>query len=201
MRVGISADLSRLPRDCGTWKEPAISKHLHDDSGPSRDGASGGLRVGHGYDAHRFVDGAEVAGRVLVLGGVAFPGEPSLAGHSDADVVAHAVIDALLGAAGLGDIGTMFCDSDERWRDADSLEMLASAAERMARARWRLVNADCTVVCDRPKIAPQRDMMQAHLSEAAGGPVTVCGKRTEGLTSAEGIVAHAVALVARSEPQ
>lgn len=155
------------------------------------------MRVGHGYDAHRFAagpaDGAD--GRVLVLGGVRFAQERPLVGHSDADVVAHAVIDAMLSAAGLGDIGTSFPDSDEQWRDADSIEMLALVAARLADAGWRLANADCTVICDRPMIAPWREQMQQHLSGAAGGPVTVCGKRTEGLASGEGIVAHAVALV------
>ncbi len=131
-----------------------------------------------------------------MLGGVRFPDEQSLEGHSDADVVAHAVIDAMLSAAGLGDIGTHFPDSDGRWRDADSIEMLAQVAALLADGGWHLANADCTVVCDRPMIAPHREQMQERLSVAAGGPVTVCGKRTEGLGNADGIVAHAVALVA-----
>ena len=130
-----------------------------------------------------------------MLGGVRFSGERPLAGHSDADVVAHAVIDAMLSAAGLGDIGTHFPDNDERWRDADSIEMLQQVAGRLAEAGWQLANADCTVICDRPMIAPHRAEMQERLSGAAGGPVTVCGKRTEGLGDTEGIVAHAVALV------
>ena len=101
----------------------------------------------------------------------------------------------MLSAAGLGDIGTHFPDSDERWRDADSIEMLDQVAARLAEDGWQLANADCTVICDRPMIAPQRDQMQKRLSNAAGGPVTVCGKRTEGLGHGDGIVAHAVALV------
>ncbi len=153
------------------------------------------MRVGHGYDAHPFTDGADAGGRTLVLGGVRFPGERPLAGHSDADVVAHAVIDAMLSAAGLGDIGTHFPDSDERWRGADSIEMLRLVAAHLADAGWQLANADCTVICDRPMIGPHRDDMQERLSSAAGGPVTVCGKRTEGLGGSDGIVAHAVALL------
>lgn len=152
------------------------------------------MRVGHGYDAHPFED-ADPSGQTLVLGGVRFPGERPLVGHSDADVVAHAVIDAMLSAAGLGDIGTQFPDSEERWRDADSVEMLRQVAALLAAAGWELANADCTVICDRPMIAPHRDQMQQRLSSAAGGPVTVCGKRTEGLGTADGIVAHAVALL------
>ena len=152
------------------------------------------MRVGHGYDAHPFAD-ADASGRILVLGGVRFPGERPLVGHSDADVVAHAVIDAMLSAAGLGDIGTQFPDSDERWRGADSIEMLRQVSALLAEGGWMLANADCTVICDRPMIAPHRDQMQELLSAAAGGPVTVCGKRTEGLGNADGIVAHAVALV------
>ena len=153
------------------------------------------MRVGHGYDAHPFVDGASQADRTLVLGGVRFPGEQPLVGHSDADVVAHAVIDAMLSAAGLGDIGTHFPDSDDRWRGADSIELLRHVSALLVEDGWQLANVDCTVICDRPMIAPHRDQMQEHLSSAAGGPVTVCGKRTEGLGNANGVVAHAVALV------
>lgn len=153
------------------------------------------MRVGHGYDAHPFIDGADAGERTLVLGGVRFAGQRPLAGHSDADVVAHAVIDAMLSAAGLGDIGTHFPDSDERWRGADSIEMLKQVAAHLAEAGWQLANADCTVICDRPMIAPHRDEMHERLSSAAGGPVTVCGKRTEGLGGSDGIVAHAVALL------
>ncbi len=165
------------------------------------------MRVGHGYDAHPFASpadssgwadkrtGEQADGQTLVLGGVQFPAEQPLQGHSDADVVVHAVIDAMLSAAGLGDIGTHFPDSDERWRDADSIAMLHQVADRLGEAGWQLANADCTVICDRPMIAPHRNEMNARLSAAAAGPVTVCGKRTEGLSTSGGIVAHAVALV------
>ena len=163
-----------------------------------RGGADGlAIRVGHGYDAHPFAKAGDESGRTLVLGGVRFPDERPLEGHSDADVVAHAVIDAMLSAAGVGDIGTHFPDSDERWQGADSVEMLRVIAARLAETGWRLANADCTVICEWPKIAPHRAEMHNVLSAAAGGPVTVCGKRTEGLSTTDGIVAHAVALVTR----
>jgi 2-C-methyl-D-erythritol 2,4-cyclodiphosphate synthase len=155
------------------------------------------MRVGNGFDVHPWSGDAD---RTLVLGGVPFPGERGLAGHSDADPVAHACIDALLGAAGLGDIGSLFPDTDERWRDADSVALLAEAAARVRDAGWEPANVDCTVVLDAPKLAPVRDEMQRRLSDAVGAPVTVKGKRTEGvgaLGRGEGIVAWAVALVAR----
>jgi 2-C-methyl-D-erythritol 2,4-cyclodiphosphate synthase len=155
------------------------------------------VRVGNGFDVHAWSDDP---GRVLVLGGVTFAGERGLAGHSDADVVAHACTDALLGAAGLGDIGSLFPDTDDRWRDADSVGLLAEAARRVRAAGWNPQNVDCTVVLDAPKLAPAREEMQRRLGEAVGAPVTVKGKRTEGvgaLGRGEGIVAWAVALVAQ----
>lgn len=175
------------------------------------------LRIGLGVDVHRFKDaptldlpavdlqGAvdETAARTLVLGGVSFPGEPPLVGHSDADAVAHAVADAILGAAGLGDIGLHFPDTDERWRGADSLVLLAECAARAKRAGWQLVNADCTVVAERPRLAPVAAEMGALLSRAAGGPVHVKATRPEGLGSLgrlEGLGCVAVALLARAEP-
>jgi 2-C-methyl-D-erythritol 2,4-cyclodiphosphate synthase len=155
------------------------------------------MRIGNGFDVHPWSDDPD---RVLVLGGVRFDGERGLAGHSDADVVAHACTDALLGAAGLGDIGSLFPDTDEQWHDADSLALLADAAGRVRAAGWEPANVDCTVVLDAPRLAPIRDAMQSRLSEAVGAPVTVKGKRTEGVGSlgrGEGVVAWAVALVAR----
>lgn len=156
------------------------------------------LRVGHGFDAHRFA--APGLGRVLVLGGVRFEGEVGLEGHSDADPLAHATTDALLAAAGLGDIGTHFPDTDERWRGADSVALLAEAARLVREAGWEPQNVDCTVVLDAPKLAPVRAEAEARLSAAVGAPVTVKGKRTEGIGAlgrGEGVVAWAVALVAR----
>lgn len=155
------------------------------------------FRVGQSFDVHARSDDPE---RVLVLGGVTFPGEPGLTGHSDADVVAHACIDALLGAAGLGDIGQMFPDTDPTLEGADSIELLRRAAAAVREAGWRPGNIDCSVVLDRPKIAPVKEQMESMLTDAAGAPVTVSGRRSEGvgaLGRGEGIVAWAVALVAR----
>ena len=117
--------------------------------------------IGFGYDTHRLV-----AGRPLVLGGVRIEHELGLSGHSDADVLTHAVMDALLGAAGLGDIGAHFPDSDERWRDADSVDLLREVAALVAGAGLRVVNVDATVVLERPKVAPHRDAMRTRLAEA-----------------------------------
>jgi 2-C-methyl-D-erythritol 2,4-cyclodiphosphate synthase len=156
------------------------------------------LRVGNGFDVHRWSDDPS---RQLVIGGVVFDGARGLDGHSDADPVAHACTDALLGAAGLGDIGSLFPDTDDRWRGADSVVLLAEAARLVREAGWAVQNVDCTVVLDDPKLAPVRDAAQARLGEAVGAPVTVKGKRTEGvgaLGRGEGVVAWAVALIARS---
>ncbi len=153
--------------------------------------------MGLGFDVHPY---SEDEHRRLVLGGAVFPGERGLAGHSDADVVAHAVADALLGAAGLDDIGTHFPDADPAWKGADSLGLLARAAELVRQAGWQPVNADCSVVLDRPKLAPRRREMEASLGAAAGAEVTVRGRRPEGLGAlgrGEGVACWAVALVAR----
>ncbi|MGD0085441.1 MAG: 2-C-methyl-D-erythritol 2,4-cyclodiphosphate synthase [Acidimicrobiales bacterium] len=152
-------------------------------------------RVGVGYDVHRY---ATDESRVLVLGGVRFPGENGLAGHSDADVVAHSVADAMLGAAGLGDLGAHFSDQDERWQSADSMDLLARVAQLVQNEGFRLTNADCTVVCDRPRLVGSREEMMRKLSAAAGGPVHVKATRPEGLGALgrrEGIACMAVALL------
>jgi 2-C-methyl-D-erythritol 2,4-cyclodiphosphate synthase len=151
------------------------------------------LRVGQGFDIHPF---SEDPGRRLVLGGVHVDG-PGLKGHSDADVVCHAITDALLGAAGLGDIGTMFPDTDELWRGADSVALLAAALERVW-AGWRAVNVDCTVIAEAPRLATYKDQMQQRLSALVGAPVSVKAKRGEGLGALgrrEGIACLAVALI------
>ena len=152
-------------------------------------------RVGQGFDVHRFSDDSA---RRLVLGGVVFEGEPGLEGHSDADVIAHAVADALLGAAGLGDLGEHFPDTDPRWAGAHSIGLLRRVVALVREANWRPVNVDCSVVCERPRLAPRRAEMQGLLSDAVGAPVTVKGRRAEGLGAlgrAEGIACWAVALV------
>lgn len=155
-----------------------------------------GLRIGHGYDVHRLV-----TGRPLILGGVTIPYEQGLLGHSDADVLAHAVMDALLGAAALGDIGGMFPDSDECWRGADSLRLLERVTARLAENGWAIGNVDATVLAQAPRLAPHIPEMRRRLAAAMDINVTqVSVKATteehlgftgEGL----GIAAHAVALI------
>lgn len=152
-------------------------------------------RAGTGFDVHPFSDDTS---RPLVLGGVPFPGERGLEGHSDADVVAHSVSDAMLGAAGLGDIGLHFPDTEEEWRGADSLVLLAEVASRVRAAGFRFVNADCTVIAERPRLGPARAEMIEKLSAAAGGPVHVKATRPERLGAlgrVEGIACFAVAAI------
>ncbi len=153
------------------------------------------FRIGQGFDVHARSDDPD---RRLVLGGVEFRDAPGVVGHSDGDAVAHACTEALLGAAGLGDIGQRFPDTDPAHADADSIELLRTVTGEVAAAGWRPVNVDCSVVCDAPKIAPARAEMQRRLSDAVGAPVTVKGRRPEGLGAlgrGEGIVVFAVALV------
>ena len=152
------------------------------------------MRVGQGFDIHRFADDD----RPLVLAGVHIVGEPGLHGHSDADAIAHAVSDALLGAAGLGDIGEHFPDSDPQWKGADSMQILRQVVDKVRAAGWRVENVDVNVICERPKIAPHRAAMQTNLVAAVGAPVSVKGRRAEGLGSigrVEGIACMAVALL------
>jgi 2-C-methyl-D-erythritol 2,4-cyclodiphosphate synthase len=151
-------------------------------------------RVGLGFDVHPFSDDP---GRPLVLGGVVLEGR-GLAGHSDADVVAHAVADALLGAAALGDLGTHFGDTDPAWAGADSLAILARVVELVGTAGWAPGNVDCTVVLDAPRLAPHRVDMEGRLAAAVGAPVSVKATRAEGLGAVgrgEGVACWAVALV------
>ena len=153
------------------------------------------LRVGNGFDIHRFSDDPS---RPLVLGGVVVPEAPGLDGHSDADVIAHAVADALLGASGLGDLGRLFPDTDEQWRGADSIELLAEVVRRVHAAGWVVLNADCSVIAERPRLAPLRDRMEARLSSTVDAPVTIKGRRAEGiggLGRAEGIACLASVLI------
>ncbi len=156
-------------------------------------------RSGVGYDSHRFADA-----RPLVLGGVQVPeAQQGLAGHSDADVLTHAVIDALLGAAGLGDIGQRYPDSDERWRDADSIGLLLEVARSLSEHGWAVRHVDATVLCETPKLGSHRDAMRARLAEAVGLDaleVNVKFTTNEGMGfvgRGEGIAALAVATVER----
>jgi 2-C-methyl-D-erythritol 2,4-cyclodiphosphate synthase len=154
------------------------------------------LRVGLGVDAHAFAEGVP-----LVLGGLELDSPRGLAGHSDGDVIAHALIDAILGAAGLGDIGSLFPPSDPEWEGASSLDLLRRASAQAREAGWELVNADCVLIGEEPRIAPMREQMRVRLAEAAGvAPelVNVRATTTDGLGFTgrrDGLAAQAVALV------
>lgn len=156
------------------------------------------MRVGSGFDAHRWT-----ARRPLVLGGVLIPDSPGLEGHSDADVLTHAVIDALLGAAGLGDIGRHFPPGDARYRDASSIDLLREAAGLVRDAGWRVGNVDATVIAERPRLAPWSAGMRGRLAEAlavAPEQVSIKATTTDGMGFAgrgEGMAALAVALLER----
>jgi 2-C-methyl-D-erythritol 2,4-cyclodiphosphate synthase len=158
------------------------------------------MRIGHGYDSHAFAEG-----RRLVLGGVEIPHERGLAGHSDADAVAHAVTDALLGAAGMGDIGRHFPPSDPQWKDADSIQLLARVVRLLEGRNFQVVNVDVTVVAEAPRIGPHAAAMQARLASVLGiapDHISIKGKSNEGLGwigRGEGIAAFAVALIDRLE--
>jgi 2-C-methyl-D-erythritol 2,4-cyclodiphosphate synthase len=156
---------------------------------------TGQLRVGLGFDVHPFSDDPD---RRLVIGGVELPAERGLAGHSDADVLAHAVSDSLLGAAGLGDLGEHFPDTDPAWAGAASLGLLGRVVSLLEDHGWLPVNIDCAVVLESPKLAPWRRRIEDRLGEVVGADVSVKAKRAEGLGSlgrGEGIACWAVALV------
>ena len=158
------------------------------------------LRIGLGIDAHALAEDVP-----LVLGGITLDHPRGLAGHSDGDVIAHALVDALLGAAGLGDIGSLFPSGDERWHGADSLDLLREAYGRVTAAGWTLVNADCVLVGEEPRIAPHREQMRARLAGALDVDterVNVRATTTDrlGFTGrGEGLAAQAVALLGRAE--
>lgn len=154
------------------------------------------MRVGFGYDSHRFAEG-----RRLVLGGVEIPAARGLAGHSDADVLVHALIDALLGAAALGDVGSHFPDADPAWEGADSTRLLARVVAEVAAHGWRVGNVDATVVCEAPRLRPHVDAIRARLAGLLGvdvSRVSVKGKTNEGMDdvgAGVGVAAHCVALL------
>ena len=158
------------------------------------------MRIGHGYDVHRLVPG-----RKLILGGVEIPHHLGLLGHSDADVAAHALADALLGAAALGDIGQHFPDTDPAYAGADSLVLLGKVADLLSRAGWRLENADVTVLAQRPRLKPHIPQMRQNFARALGVPVekvSVKATTEEGLGFTgreEGIASHAVVLITEME--
>ncbi len=154
------------------------------------------LRIGHGYDVHRLVEG-----RRCIIGGVDIPHETGLLGHSDADVLIHAVMDALLGAAAMGDIGRLFPDTDPQFAGADSVLLLRNVGERLAAAGWKLGNIDATVIAQAPRMAPHIETMRKNIADALGigmGQVNVKATTEEhlGFTGAkEGIAAHAVCVI------
>ena len=156
------------------------------------------MRIGHGYDVHRLV-----VGRKLILGGVEVPFEKGLDGHSDADVLVHAVMDAMLGAAALGDIGKLFPDNDDAYLGADSMELLKKVRDVLRAYGWRLGNLDATVIAQRPKLAPFIDTMRSNIADALETDVSNISVKTTteerlGFTgSGEGIAAHAVCLIER----
>ena len=159
------------------------------------------IRIGHGYDVHRLVEG-----RKLILGGVEIPHPTGLLGHSDADVLLHAISDALLGAAALGDIGKLFPDNDPQYEGADSLVLLRRVKTTLATAGYRVVNLDATVIAQAPKLAPHIAAMRANVARAVGvelGAVSIKATTEEGLGfSGEklGIAAHAVCLIESTDP-
>ena len=158
------------------------------------------MRVGFGYDSHRFEEG-----RKLFLGGIEIPYEKGLKGHSDADVLIHAIIDALLGAAALGDIGSHFPDTDEKWRGADSTKLLEAVVAEVRDAGWRVGNVDATVICERPKLLPHIEAIRSRLAEILFSDevdgvsrVSVKGKTNEKMDdvgAGEGIEVHAITLL------
>lgn len=154
------------------------------------------MRIGTGYDSHRFDDT-----RPLILGGVAIPDHPGLSGHSDGDAIAHAVIDAILGAAAAGDVGSHFPPNDNTWKGADSIDLLRRAREVLGRSGRQVVNVDVTVICESPKIGPHSQAMRdrlAHALDVEVGQVSVKGKSNEGMGwigTGEGLAVHAVALI------
>lgn len=155
-----------------------------------------GLRIGHGYDVHRLAEG-----RKLILGGVTIPFEKGLDGHSDADVLLHAIMDALLGAAALGDIGKLFPDTDEAYLGASSLLLLREVGKRLVQAGFSVVNVDATVLAQRPKLAPYREQMRENIAQALDvelSQISVKATTEEGLGftgRGEGMAAHAVAML------
>lgn len=154
------------------------------------------MRIGCGYDSHRFDPT-----RPLVLGGINIPDHAGLAGHSDGDAIVHAIVDAVLGASGAGDIGRHFPPDDIRWKDSDSMDLLAITMTRLREGGWSVSNVDVTVICQSPKISDYSDSMRLRLSDALAVPadaVSIKGKTNEGMGwigSGEGLAVHAVALI------
>ena len=153
------------------------------------------MRVGHGFDSHAYITDQE---RPLILGGVTFESDLALQGHSDSDVVTHACIDSILSPVGLDDIGTLFPDNDPKYLNANSLELLQHSVELINNAGWDIVNIDCSIIADIPKIQPSRSLIETTLSKIVQAPVTVKGKTPEGLLNFNGVACFAVCLLKNS---
>jgi len=162
----------------------------------AKEGSEQMIRIGHGFDSHGYISDPD---RPLILGGVTFESEYALAGHSDSDVVIHACMDSLLSPAGLGDIGTLFPDSDPEYLNADSLQLLRHVVELLTKEGWDIVNIDCSIIAEVPKIQSNRTLMESNISEVVQAPVTLKGKTSEGLTNFNGIACFAVCLLSKSD--
>jgi len=152
------------------------------------------VRIGHGFDSHAW---EETRDKPLILGGVVFESERSLSGHSDADVIVHACIDALLSPAGLGDIGQVFPDKNPQLKGAKSTDMLEETIRMLGDAGWEILNIDCSVVADQPNISAKQKEIENRLTQITGAPVSVKGKHPEGLEELNGVVCFAVSLIRR----
>ncbi len=153
------------------------------------------MRVGHGFDSHAYVTDKK---RPLILGGVTFESDFALQGHSDSDVITHACIDSFLSPTGLGDIGTLFPDSDPQYLNANSLELLQYSVELVNNVGWNIVNIDCSIIADIPKIQPNRSLIETTISKIVQAPVTVKGKTPEGFLDFNGVACFAVCLLNNS---
>ena len=153
------------------------------------------MRVGHGFDSHAYVTDKK---RPLLLGGVTIESDFALQGHSDSDVVTHACIDSFLSPTGLGDIGTLFPDSDPQYLNANSLELLQYSVELVNNAGWTIVNIDCSIIADIPKIQPSRSLIETTISKIVQAPVTVKGKTPEGFLDFNGVACFAICLLENS---
>ena len=150
------------------------------------------MRIGQGFDSHQWDDDLS---KPLILGGVKFDSDSSLKGHSDGDVIIHACIDALLGAAGLGDIGMLFPDNDPAYKNVDSTELLEIVVSKLHYENWEVTNVDCSVIAEQPKISSRKSEIESKISKILGAPFSVKGKHPEGLEALNGVMCLAVALI------
>ena len=150
------------------------------------------MRIGQGFDSHQWDDDLS---KPLMLGGIKFDSDSSLKGHSDGDVIIHACIDSLLGAAGLGDIGMLFPDNDPAYKNVDSSELLEIVVSKLHDENWEIINVDCSVIAEQPKISSRKSEIESKISKILGAPFSVKGKHPEGLEALNGVMCLAVALI------